>query len=259
MKNKLLIIILLLLGCLHIKAIEPPRVIHAFVALCDNVHQGIVPVPVKLGNGDDPRNNLYWGAMYGVKRFFKRSQNWTLVQTGALNDTVLERSIFRHKKSNTWFVADAYRGRDIKQAIFDFLSAASGSSNERISVQLSGTKVMLNIQGHSDLAVYIGHDGLMDFNLKHYPVKQDKRVRDTIILACLSKRYFNAPISKTGAHPILWTTGLMAPEAYTLEAALEGWVLRESDNFIRDRAAKAYHHYQQCGMKAAKRLLVTGY
>jgi hypothetical protein len=50
----------------------------------------------------------------------------------------------------------------------------------------------------------------------------------------------------------------MAPEAYTLESALEGWILKESDESIRLRAAKAYHKYQKCGLKAAKRLLVTG-
>jgi hypothetical protein len=37
----------------------PPRLIHVFVALADNVHQGIVPVPAALGNGDDPARNLY--------------------------------------------------------------------------------------------------------------------------------------------------------------------------------------------------------
>ena len=40
------------------------RTIHVFVALCDNEHQGIVPVPEKIGNGKDPANNLYWGAGY---------------------------------------------------------------------------------------------------------------------------------------------------------------------------------------------------
>lgn len=30
------------------------RTIHVFVALCDNEHQGIVPVPEIFGNGDDP-------------------------------------------------------------------------------------------------------------------------------------------------------------------------------------------------------------
>ena len=35
------------------------KIIHVFVALCDNDSQGIVPVPKKIGNGNDPDNNLY--------------------------------------------------------------------------------------------------------------------------------------------------------------------------------------------------------
>src|SRR5688500_17366703 len=55
------------------------KVVHVFVALCDNEHQGIAPVPAKLGDGRDPANNLYWGAMYGVKTFFRRSPDWKTV------------------------------------------------------------------------------------------------------------------------------------------------------------------------------------
>jgi hypothetical protein len=36
------------------------RVVHVFVALADNQHQGIIPVPAVLGNGVDPVRNLYW-------------------------------------------------------------------------------------------------------------------------------------------------------------------------------------------------------
>jgi len=50
-----------------------PLVSHVIVALCDNVHQGIVKVPEHLGNGDDLDGNLYWGAMYGVRTFLPRS------------------------------------------------------------------------------------------------------------------------------------------------------------------------------------------
>jgi len=61
------------------------KVVHVFVALCDNEHQGIVPVRAELGNGRDPRTNLYWGAMYGVKTYFSRTSSmqhrggWSLV------------------------------------------------------------------------------------------------------------------------------------------------------------------------------------
>ena len=51
----------------------------------------------------------------------------------------------------------------------------------------------------------------------------------------------------------------MAPEAYTLLAALTGWIAGESDRAIRDRAAAAYDKYQKCGARAASRLFATGW
>jgi len=89
--------------------------IHIFVALCDNKYQGIVPVPAKFGNGQNPKNNLYWGAAYGVKSFFKRSKEWKLIQTRHPGDTLLERLIFKHKNKNYYLIADAYNGKYIPQ------------------------------------------------------------------------------------------------------------------------------------------------
>ena len=81
--------------------------------------------------------------------------------------------------------------------------------------------------------------------------------RRTIILACSSKAFFSPYVRQTGAEPLLWTTGLMAPEAYTLKAALAGWIADEDDEAIRHRAAAAYDKYQKCGPRAALRLFAT--
>ncbi|MDX2047801.1 MAG: hypothetical protein SFU87_13505 [Chitinophagaceae bacterium] len=51
----------------------------------------------------------------------------------------------------------------------------------------------------------------------------------------------------------------MSPEAYTLEAAIEGWIKNESEEKINERAAIAYNKYQKCGIRAAKKLLVSGW
>ena len=78
---KKLLLLLSVIVCLAFSKSDEDAVktIHVFVALCDNDNQGIVPVPSKLGNGQDPKNNLYWGALYGVKTHFKNSKDWTLV------------------------------------------------------------------------------------------------------------------------------------------------------------------------------------
>ena len=99
----------------------------------------------------------------------------------------------------------------------------------------------------------------MDFDLDINFEQNNTKKRDAIILACISKRFFAFNLKQTGANPLVWTTGLMAPEAYTLKWALDGWVLNESEKQIRERAAQAYNKYQKCGIKASRNLLVTGW
>lgn len=235
-------------------------VIHVFVALCDNVNQGIVPVSASLGNGDNPATNLYWGAAFGVKTFFSRSKDWELVAESSNPAAgILARAIFKKRDSDVFIVADAYRGKEISQAIWDFLEAASGKAGEEVTVTRGARRITFNSSGSSDLVVYVGHDGLMDFTLESTPEKRDARKRKAIILACISKKYFAKPLERTGADPLLWTTNLMAPEAYILSAAIDGWLKQESDEQIRVRAAKAYNGYQNCGLKAASNLFATGW
>jgi hypothetical protein len=99
----------------------------------------------------------------------------------------------------------------------------------------------------------------MDFKLARLPKKADERQRDAVILACASKQYFAAGLKEAGAHPLVWTTNLMAPEAYVLKAALDGWLAGEDGEQVRLRAAKAYDKYQNCGLRAAQGLFATGW
>jgi len=79
------------------------------------------------------------------------------------------------------------------------------------------------------------------------------------MLACISKKYFSSHIKSAGAQPLLWSTGLMAPEAYILHDALNKWIDTGNAADVRNAAAAAYSRYQKCGMNAAKNLLVTGW
>jgi len=252
-----------LLFCLFIGAYaqnSSQRTIHAFVALADNQHQGIVPVPARLGNGLDPVHNLYWGAAAGVKTFFVRSPDWTLLScTEKPKAEVLERCVFKHRRREVYLVADAYRGDAIQQALMEFFAAAAGAAPESITRSLDSHPIALIARGGSNLVAYVGHDGLMDSRLPFLTQKKNETHRDAIILACASKQYFAEPLRATGAYPLLWTTGLMAPEAYTLESALGGWIEHESNEEIRQRAASAYDKYQKCGLQGARRLFATGW
>ncbi|WP_298952106.1 hypothetical protein [uncultured Nonlabens sp.] len=54
-----LLFILFILGSWQFSNANKIKTIHIFVALCDNVNQGIAPVPEKIGNGQDAFNNSY--------------------------------------------------------------------------------------------------------------------------------------------------------------------------------------------------------
>lgn len=230
--------------------------IHVFVALCDNVNQGIVKVPEKIGNGQDPANNLYWGCAFGVKSFFKLKTEWVTVKTWKdPAPHILERVLFKHPVTNVYMLADAYDGKYIKQCTEDMLKAAAGELVVDVKVDSSTT---LSFGKASSLVVYAGHNGLMDFQLDKYPTAKDSVKRDVIILACYSKSYFAPAVKAAGANPVLWSTHLMAPEAYTIRAAIDQWMKGERTQ-IREAAAAAYNQYQKCGLEGARRLLVAGW
>ena len=240
---------------------DKPRVIHVFVALAANQHQGIVPVPAVLGNGDDAARNLYWGAAFGVRTFLRRSGEWNEA-FAAQNPYpgILQRSVFQHRRENVLLIADAYRGSEIKRAATDFFRTAAGiniHTGEPTPCMVDG--LLLCAPDRADLVVYVGHDGLMDFGLAPDFSGRSGGSRQAIILACASKSYFADLLRSSGADPLLWTTGLMAPEAYTLEAALDGWILREGKEQVRRRAAAAYAKYQKCSEGAALRLFSAGW
>ncbi|MGY6648707.1 hypothetical protein [Wenyingzhuangia sp. IMCC45574] len=159
--KKILTLILISLFC--IKAYTQTKTVHVFVALCDNEHQGIVPVPEKIGNGKNPRLNLYWGAGYGVKSFFKlKTKDWKLVkQYQSKNPLILERILFKHVKKDVYLLADAYDGEHIKTCVEDFLKA----SNTQNEFTLKEGDKELVFGGGADLVSYVGHNGLMDFSV----------------------------------------------------------------------------------------------
>ncbi len=252
--------IICLLSSPSLRAQSNLRTVHVFVALADNEHQGIIPVAATLGNGEDAERNLYWGSAYGVKTFFSHAKDWQRLQCSATpKPEIIERCVFKFRAADVYLIADAYRGLEIRQAILDFFDSAAGDGAAVLNVLTESGTVKLPIRGGANLVAYAGHDGLMDFQISRFPRQKNSAHRDAIVLACISKRFFEEGMRASGAYPLVWTTGLMAPEAYTLKSALDGWIAGETNDQIRDRAADAYDKYQHCGARAAHRLLVTGW
>ncbi|HSA24138.1 MAG TPA: hypothetical protein P5076_21940 [Myxococcota bacterium] len=233
----------------------PPRLAQVIVVLADNEHQGIVPVPAELGNGLDKDRNLYWGARYGLRTFF-RDAGWKVVwRERPAQGEVLERLLL----SGPWrdapilVLAEAWRGDRMPAALSTGLAWLAGRGPARSAPGPDGAPIAFGAA--AGLVAFVGHDGLMDAPLQEPPAwRPGSGVREAVIIACASKAYFAGPLEAAGARPLVWTTGLLAAEAYSLEAALEGWARAEPTRAVRARAARAYARYQRCSEAAARRL-----
>lgn len=236
-----------------------PVVVHVVVALCDNANQGIVPVPGALGDGRKPRTNLYWGALYGLKTHLAGAAGWGRIGATRPGDRrILERVLLKTRVQRgersvpVYLVADAWDGACIREAIEAFFRMAAGRSVETIEGTDGRGPAAFSAGGASHLLVYLGHNGLMEFETER-PVSPDAEfpARSAAVLACSSKRYFLDGLESAGVHPLLLTTGLMAPEAYTLDAAVRSWIGAGTTEAVVRAAARAYARYQHCGIGAA--------
>ena len=234
-----------------------PLVAHVIVALCDNDHQGIIPVPRQLGDGQDPRTNLYWGAAYGVRTFFARSSHWKAVDTASPSrPEVLATAAFRTTRSPTdttsiYVIAEAWDGREMKAALTRFFRLAAGHDAE--TMPIDGREIEAG--GAAHLVAFVGHDGLMDGPVDEVPsAAPNASARVSVVLACMSRSFFGDHLEAGGSHALVLTTGLMAPEAYTLDAIVRTWFADGDQSAVCAAAADAYWQYQHCSASAARGL-----
>lgn len=232
-------------------SIQATEVIHVFVALCDNASQGIVPVPAKIGDGDKPDDNLYWGCSEGVRSWFSASKKWKrLPAVESPKPEILERVVFKHRERDVYLIADAWRGREIKPCIQTFVNAAGGLGGEE--VKAGG--VVLKAGGDAAFVAYIGHNGLMEFSVDWPAEKRspdNSAVKSAAVLACVSERYFAEKLKNIGVRPLLTTRQLMYPGAFVLHDALEARFAGKDAAAVREAAARAYARNQGISVKAA--------
>ena len=227
MRNFLLIILLGIFAPLH----AAPKKVMVFVALCDNATQGIVPVPAKIGDGNVPAQNLYWGCSDGFSGYFKASKSWKLQPSPATNDaTILERLTFKNTALDCELTAEAWRGSDIGACLQAFEKAL--------------------VAGQHQLVVFIGHNVLMDKQIAA-PAHAAAKSCDAMVLCCKSDVYFRERLTTLKVRPILLTQQLMYPGSFILHDTLVPWAQGKDRAAIRQAAAVAYAKNQKISQRAA--------
>lgn len=230
------------------------KVIHTYVALCDNESQGIAPVPAKIGDGDNPANNLYWGCSDGARPIFTKSKHWTRLSVSKVQKQpyILERIIFQHKKTKSILVVDAWRGSRIEPCIKAFCQALAGQKYENLLIKIGAQEMRINLAGGADFLAFIGHNGLMEFKVPQFPANPNRKQSvDAVVLCCRSKAFFKDHLHTAGTRPMVMTASNMYPGAFILHDVLEEWFTGGNQKKLRLRAAKAYAKNQKISTKSA--------
>jgi len=224
-----------------------PLIVHLYVPLCDNDHQGIVPTTASLGNGMSLRTNLYWATSGGTKGYFKSKPKWKTVYNHFDIDTnVLERIVFKRQYNNTtvFLVADAYRGDRMEETINNYLAAISNNRQESIHLNDSTT---LEIAGQSDLIMFNGHNGAMDAITIQPWINTTEKRTDIVMNACLTYDYLQNQFMQAGGYPLVRTNTLLYPGAYVLDQIITDWVAGTEEKQLCLNAGRAYCVKHNCG------------
>jgi hypothetical protein len=204
-----------------------PLTVHVDVALCDNAI--LVCGGHGLGDGDDPRRNLYWATSGGLRGWFERpGSGWSrfgLVRNP--DPRVVEQvSYLRTVEPN-----DFWRARGVDRP-FRVIVNAVGWRGRHIGSALTAFAAETTGDG-AHVAAYVGHNGWMDTPSFAWPRPGPQPV-GVIAIACLTKLYMRPAL------PLVLTQSLLFAGSHALDGAVQAVARGSSLPEIRDAAARAY-------------------
>jgi hypothetical protein len=237
------------------------------VALCDS-RLSKVANPAQ-GRGDSPKDNLYWGAMYGVEKFFERQPEWSLVYADTGREApILRRVVFLRNVNPTpeWgqrgvtkpfqicLLAQAWPGPRAADAMRTALAEAIGARPPQI-IQVGERK--LRFGSGSDAIGYMGYNAIKDGHAilpgatEAVPKTEPRGV---FFICSSSAEYLGVGLRQLGLQPVLLTTQNIAPEAYVLYGITEALASGQIEGGFAAQAAQQYAHYKAIPLNQARRL-----
>jgi hypothetical protein len=207
--------------------------------------------------------NLYWGALYGAKRFFdRRDSGFERVDTDPVAATApwLDRAVYRRWVSGaSWglegrrveqlVALQAAHGARIDEAVDHFWSVATGGATVGFRDGARDRQERVHVVG------YAGHNRLMDGKrLPAGPSRGSSAPIPSFVFACLSDRFFSAPLRAAGSLPMVTTRAFIAPEGYAVHAAVTSLGDNAPLEGVRARVVSAYAKWQRIPTPTASRL-----
>ncbi len=231
-----------------------PLVVYVVVPLCSNAQ--IDCGSSIAGRPGDLEHNVYWGAVFGARRFLERKgSGWERVEVTRRDPVFLERAIFRRRQPGApWgrgepveelVVLQAVHGDSIDEAVDHWWSVATRGDRIAFTDGDRARTVKISAVG------YAGHNRLMDGKTLPPAATAGRAPVPSFVLACRSEPYFGEALEKAGSRPLVTTSTLMAPEGYLIDALAQGLGERLGPAELRRRAVAAYAKWQKLTLAQA--------
>lgn len=224
-----------------------PLVVTVVVALCSN--DQIDCGASWAGQAGRLETNLYWGAVFGAKRFLLRPRSgWETVEISSPGQGLLEQAVFRRRVAGApwsspapidlYLVLQAVHGDRIDDAVGRFWTLATQGGTIRFHDGQAERTEPVSVAG------YAGHNRLMDGT--RLPAAQPGGTPiPSFVLACISERYFGERLRAAGSPTLLTTRALMAPEGYLVESVARAIGDNASATAIRAAAVHTSERWQR--------------
>lgn len=228
------------------------------VALADHARGDLSPVPVKFGNGREPKANQYWGALYGIETHFANAAGWRRVYTDFGDGVRIIRRVVFHRRGeatarwrdlgvsepfDVYVLANAWPSSKIASAMEQPLRDAL--MGDRIALGIDGRDVPFG--GGSVAVGYVGQNAMLGRYWDPFTDLPSASVRGGVgvfYVCWKSAVYLHRDVVEHGLHPILFVRQQIVPEAYVVDGLLRALIEGEFEDGFLSRAAEAYATYQ---------------
>lgn len=245
--------------------------------------QGYVTVTVHVGlfdrdqsggayaDGDDPKTNLYWGALYGIDTHFPNAAKWirTYRDRGTAHE-IVARSVFRKRVSpsehwtrlgvtrpfDVFVLANAWRHDHLVDAMEQPIREAI--CGDTTTLEIDGRPIEFG--GASAIVGYVGQNHMRDEYWDPLARLDGCRVSRSVGIfyaAPFSAAGLHKPLMETGLYPVLFTRNQITPEAYIVDGILDALIVGDLGAGFVDSAASQYARYQKgVGIETARSFFI---
>lgn len=214
--------------------------------------------PSKFTNGNDPRTNLCWGALYGVDTHMANAAGWRRIY-GDRGDgaRIIRRSVFARRvtASAEWVAAGVDQSFDVyvlanawpSSRLRDAMSQPIRDACADGPVVITHDGMSLAFGSASCMVGYLGPNAMADAYWDPFEAcKSGGHSRIGLFyLSSMSAVYLYDSAVRHGFYPVLFARLPIVPEAYLFDGMMQALLQGELDKGFLDSAASAYAKYQK--------------